>query len=147
MFNKIKTNFNLRIFTKCIIAIVISIVFSLLAEVVVNRDILRLDKSQKGTREISISDEALLEGFTFRDGKYYLDSKKGVINLYTPETYVGKLTISYSHDDDTVFVVRLSNQKRATEKNSFFNIVDGNNKAITDADIVVDNYCNNYYRP
>lgn len=142
MFNKIKTNFNLRIFTKCIIAIVISIVFSLLAEVVVNRDILRLDKSQKGTREISISDEALLEGFTFRDGKYYLDSKKGVINLYTPETYVGKLTISYSHDDDTVFVVRLSNQKRATEKNSFFNIVDGNNKAITDADIVVDNYVN-----
>ncbi len=122
---------------KAVIILLISVVLSLLAEVVWNLDILTIEKAGRGIRMIPM-EQLYTEGFDYENGVLKMTGTQGVILIDTPCSYVNKLEYTYQYGYDFTAIVRIHPTADAAETQSFIDIADGNNRILTTSEVKVE---------
>lgn len=121
---------------KIAIIVAVSIVIGLLAEIVFNLKVMRVDKPDRGITDIELED-VYTEGFELRDGKLVMISNQAYIRIYNDSSYVSKLSYSYKLHNDFASVVRV--YPVGGGEDSFIDIEDRNNKALSCTEVNIDN--------
>lgn len=131
-----KGKLDIKKYKKVFLIVTITVLVVLLSEIFFNRDIIRLDKSQRGYQTFPLENLGG-DGFEYTDGKLVKKEELGFINISCPDTYINRLKYKYNVDGYCVASVLASKDILVNIDESFFSNRDTNDKFLDGSAVLI----------